>query len=110
MLVQGGLSRHVAIGGAKTTFQITIPAAPVTFNILISGDVDPRDEMLAGPNLSATFGSYEPMGITTAEPQADPEKQMRSADGVVLVENEAGPANETAAISCPLNWETSRKA
>ena len=87
-------------------FQITIPAAPVTFDVLLSGDADPRDMMLAGSNLSATPGSYESMGTTTAEPQAVPEKKMRSADGVVSVENEAGPANETAATSRPSNWET----
>ena len=45
------------------------------------------------------------MGTTTAEPLAVPEKKRRSADGVVSVENEAGPANETAAISRSLNWE-----
>ena len=44
--------------------------------------------MLAGPNLSATFGNTESMGTTSAEPQAVPEKKRRS-DGVVLVEDEA---------------------
>ena len=63
--------------------------------------------MLAGPNLSATPGSYEPMGTTTAEPQAVPEKKMRSADGVVSVENEAGPLMTVAAATPrPSNWET----
>jgi len=63
--------------------------------------------MLAGPKLSATFGNTaESMGTTAAEPQAVPDKKMRSADGVVLVENEAGPANETAATSRPSNWAT----
>ena len=46
------------------------------------------------------------MGTTAAEPQAVPEKKMRRADVVSLVENEAGPANETAATSRPSNWET----
>ena len=105
MPVQGGFM-SARISRAETIFQITIPAAPVTFNILLSGDVDPRDKMLAGPNLSATPGSSESMGTTTAEPQAVPEKKMRSADGVVSVENEAGSANETAVISRPSNWET----
>ena len=63
--------------------------------------------MLAGPNLSATPGSSESMGTTTAEPQAVPEKKMRSADGVVLVENEEGPlTTAAAATSRPSNWET----
>ena len=30
---------------------------------------------------------------------------MRRADGIFLVENEADPANETAATSRPSNWE-----
>ena len=93
--------------------EITIPAAPVTFNVLIPGDVDPRDKKLAGSNLSATYGSAESMGTTAAEPQAVPEKKMRRADGVFLVEDEAGPANVTAATSRPSNWDTfspSRKA
>ena len=81
-------SKSARIGGAETTFQITIPAAPVTFDVLLSGDADPRDMMLAGSTLSATPGNSESMGTTTAEPQAVPEKKMRSADGVVLVENE----------------------
>jgi hypothetical protein len=98
--------KSARIGGAGTIFQITIPAAPVTFSVLLSGDVDPRDKMLAGPSLSATFGSSESMGTTTAEPQAVPEKKMRSADDALTVENEAGPANETAATSRPSNWET----
>jgi hypothetical protein len=50
--------KSARIGGAATIFQITIPAAPVTFSLLLSGDVDPRDKMLAGPSLSATFGSF----------------------------------------------------
>ena len=62
--------------------------------------------MLAEPNLSATPGNSESMGTTTAEPQAVPEKKMRNADAALTVENEAGPANETAATSCPSNWET----
>ena len=66
--------------------------------------------MLVGPNLSATFGNSESMGTTIAEPQAVPEKKMRHADGVFLVENETGPANETAAISRPSNWETLSKS
>jgi hypothetical protein len=98
--------KSARIGGAETIFQITIPAAPVTFSVLLSGDADPRDMMLAGPNLSATPGSSESMGTTTAEPQAVLEKKRRSADGVVLVENEAGPAHETAATPRPSNWET----
>jgi hypothetical protein len=48
-------SKSARIGGAETIFQITIPAAPVTFNVSLSGDVDPRDKMLAGPKPSATF-------------------------------------------------------
>ena len=100
-------SKSARIGGAETIFQITIPAAPITFSVLLSGDTDPRDNMLAGPNLSATHGSYESMGTTTAEPQSVPEKKMRSADGVVSVENEAGPLTTvTAAKSRPSNWET----
>ena len=51
--------------------------------------------MLAGPNLSATPGSYEPMGTTTAEPQAVPEKKMRSADDAPTAESE----EETNAIT-----------
>ena len=99
--------KSARIGGAKTTFQITIPAAPVTFDVLLSGDADPRDMMLAGSNLSATPGSYESMGTTTAEPQAVPEKKIRSADGVASVENEAGPPTiVAAATSRPSNWET----
>ena len=50
-------SKSARIGGAETISQITIPAAPVTFNVLLSGDADPRDNMLAGPNLSATPGN-----------------------------------------------------
>ena len=99
-------SKSARIGGTGTIFQITIPATPVTFSVLLPGDVDPRDKMLAGPNRSATPGNYESMGTTTTEQQAVPEKKRRSADGVVSVENEAGPANETAAISRPLIWET----
>jgi hypothetical protein len=57
-------------GGAETIFQITIPAAPVTFKILLPGDVDPRDKMLTGPNLPTTPGNSESMGTPTAEPQA----------------------------------------
>jgi hypothetical protein len=99
--------KSARIGGAETIFQITIPAAPVTFNVLLSGDVDPRDKILAGSKLSATFGNTaESMVTTAAEPQAVPDKKMRSADGVVSVENEAGPANETAATSRPSNWAT----
>jgi len=33
--------KSARIGDAETIFQITIPAAPVTFNIVLSGDVDP---------------------------------------------------------------------
>ena len=67
--------------------------------------------MLAGPKLSATFGNTaESMGTTAAEPQAVPDMKMRSADGVVLVENEAGTANETAAASRPWNWDTFSKS
>ena len=51
--------------------------------------------MLAGPNLSATPGSYESMGTITAEPQAVPEKKMRSADDASSVESE----DETNAIT-----------
>ena len=50
------------------------------------------------------------MGATIAEPQTVPEKKMRRADGVSLVENEAGPANETAATPRPWNWETFSKS
>ena len=52
----------------------------------------------------------ESMRTTTAEPLAVPEKKMRSADGVVSVENEDGPANKTAATSRPSNWETLSKS
>ena len=51
--------------------------------------------MLAGPNLSATFGSSESMETTTDEPQAIPEKNMRSADDAPSVESE----DETNAIT-----------
>jgi hypothetical protein len=97
-------SKSARIGGAETIFQITIPAAPVTFNVLLSGDVDPRDKMLAGSKFSATFGNNESMGTTAAEPQVVPEKKMRRADGVSLVESQADPANEMAASSRPSNW------
>ena len=87
--------KSARIGGEGTISQITIPAAPVTFSVLLSGDVDPRDMMLAEPNLSATFESSEYMGTTTAEPQAVPEKKMRSADDASSVESE----DETNAIT-----------
>jgi hypothetical protein len=77
--------KSARIGGAETIFKITIPAAPVTFNVLLSGDVDPRDKKLDGSKLSATFVNTESMGTTTAEPQAVPEKKMRSADGALLL-------------------------
>ena len=67
-------SKSARIGGAETNFQITIPAAPVTFNVLIPGDADPRDKKLTGSKLPATFGNTESMGTPTAEPQAVPEK------------------------------------
>jgi hypothetical protein len=47
--------------------------------------------MLAGPNLSATFGSSESMGTNTDEPQAVPEKKMRSADDAFSVETRMKP-------------------
>ncbi len=65
-----------------------IPAAPVTFNVLIQGDVDPRDKKMDWSKLSATLGNTESMGTTAAEPQAAPEKKMRRAEGEVLVESE----------------------
>ena len=52
----------------------------------------------------------ESMGIITAEPLEAPEKKMRRADGVLLVESEAGPSIETAATPRPLNWETMTKS
>ena len=97
--------KSARIGGAATNFEITIPAAPVTFNVLIPGDVDPRDKKLDGSRLSATSGKTESMGITTVEPQAVPEKKMRRADGALSVENEANPVNEMAASSRPSSWE-----
>ena len=103
-------SKSARIGGAETNFQIAIPPAPVTFNVLIPGDADPRDKMLDGSKLPMTFGNTESMGTTTAEPQAVPEKKMRRADGVSLVENEVGPAYETAATSRPSNWDTLSKS
>ena len=66
--------------------------------------------MLAGPNLSTTHKNPESMGTTTAEPQTVPETKRRRADDVVLVENEAGPANEADALSRSLNWETLSKS
>ena len=36
--------KSARIGGVETIFQITIPAAPVTFSVLLSGDVDARDK------------------------------------------------------------------
>ena len=62
-------SKSARIDGAETIFQTTIPAAPVTFNVLLSGNADPRDMMLTGPNLSATPGNSESMGTAAAEPQ-----------------------------------------
>ena len=103
--------KSARIGGAETIFQITIPAAPITFNVLLSGDVDPRDKMLAGPNLPANPGSSEYMGTTTEEPQVVPEKKMRIADGEVLVENEEGPLTTVAAAtSRPSNWDAFSKS
>ena len=55
-------------------------------------------------------GSYESKGTTTAEPQAVPEKKMRSADGVVSMANEEDPTNATAATSRSSNWETLSKS
>jgi hypothetical protein len=92
-------SKSARIGGAEMNFEITIPAAPVTFNVLIPGDVDPRDKMLAGPKPSATFENTESIGTTASEPQAVPEKKMRRADGVTLVENE----DKTNAITSGLD-------
>ena len=85
------------------------PISPATAVTAIWG-IKLRESMSTRPNLSATPGSYESMGTTTTEQQAVPEKKMRNADGVVLVKNEAGPANETAAIPRPLNWETFSKS
>jgi hypothetical protein len=59
--------KSARIGGAETIFQITIPAAPVTFNVLLSGDVHPRDKKLAGSNLSATFGMVETVRVADTE-------------------------------------------
>ena len=100
-------SKSARIGGAEMNFEITIPAAPVTFNVLIPGDVDPRDKKLDGSRLSATFGNTESMGTTAAEPQAVPEKKMRRADGALSVESEAESGPPTvAAASRPSNWDT----
>ena len=55
--------KSARIGGAETIFQITIPAAPVTFDVLLPGDVDPRDKMLAGSNLSAISGMVETVRV-----------------------------------------------
>ena len=52
------------------------------------------------------MGEAESMGITTAAPPEVPEKRMRRADGVPVVEGEADPANETAATPRPSNWAT----
>ena len=46
----------------------------------------------------------ESMGMTTVDPLEVPEKKMRRADGVLLVESEADSANETAATPRPSNW------
>ena len=46
------------------------------------------------------------MATNVAEPLAVPEKKMRRAEGELLVESEADPSNETAAIPRPSNWET----
>jgi hypothetical protein len=101
----------LGIGGAETNFQITIPAAPVIFNVLIPGDADPRDKKLDGSRLSVTFGNTESMGTTAAEPQVIPEKKMRRADGVSLVENEAESGPPTvAAASRPSNWDILSKS
>ena len=82
------------------------PISPATAVTAIWG-IKLRESMSTRPNLSATTGSSESMGTTTAEPQAVPEKKMRSADGVVLVANEAGsPTTVTAAKPRPSNWET----
>ncbi len=40
-------SKSARIGGAETISQTTIPAAPITFSVLLSRDIDPRDKMLA---------------------------------------------------------------
>ena len=77
----------------------SLSAAPVTFNVLLSGDADPRDKKLDGSRLSATSGKTESMGTTTAEPQVVPEKKMRRADGAILAENE----DETNAINSGLD-------